>query len=106
MNEFSPKEFKVIALRECPVPVGMPTQSKPPPPIRLLKIEADGDAWKGLIKPKIRLTGRWLERAGFSPGSHVHVTCVAPGIIELRSSDNTAINEAKPTPSEPSEDPF
>lgn len=52
--------------------------------IRTLKIEADGDLWKGLVKPKIRLMGRWLERAGFKPGEHVHVTCLAPGIIELR----------------------
>lgn len=57
------------------------------PAVRVLKIEADGDAWKGLIKPKIRLMGHWLERAGFRPGQHVQVTCVAPGIIELRSSD-------------------
>ena len=57
------------------------------PAVRVLKIEADGDAWKGLIKPKIRLMGHWLKRAGFRPGHHVQVTCVAPGIIELRSSD-------------------
>ncbi len=57
------------------------------PSVRVLKIEADGDAWKGLIKPKIRLMGHWLERAGFRPGHHVQVTCVTPGIIELRSSD-------------------
>ena len=68
-----PKEWKLVALRDDRV--------------RVLKIEADGDSWKGLIKPKIRLMGRWLEQAGFSPGSHVHVTCVAPGIIELRSGD-------------------
>ena len=55
--------------------------------VRLLKIEADGDSWKGLIKPKIRLTGRWLERAGFRPGHRVRVMCVAPGVIELRSPD-------------------
>ena len=52
--------------------------------MRTLKIEPDGDRWKG-IKPKIRLTGRWLERAGFKPGERVSVTCVAPGFIELRS---------------------
>ena len=55
------------------------------PPIRQLKIEAEGDAWKGLLKPKIRLMGRWLERAGFTPGNHVEVVCVTPGVIELRS---------------------
>jgi hypothetical protein len=32
------------------------------PPIRTLKIEADGDSWKGRIRPKIRLMGHWLER--------------------------------------------
>lgn len=52
---------------------------EPSPTVRMLKIEADGDFWKGLIKPKIRLMGRWLERAGFRPGHCVHITCVAPG---------------------------
>jgi hypothetical protein len=56
-------------------------------PVRKLKIEAHGDPRKGLIKPKIRLTGNWLEQAGFSPGSHVHVLCIGRGVIELRSSD-------------------
>lgn len=63
---FNPKEFKIV-------------------PLRTLKIEADGDFWKGQIKPKIRLTGNWLERAGFSPGDRVHVTCISFGLIELRS---------------------
>lgn len=64
-------------------------------PVRMLKIEADGDPWKGLIKPKIRLMGRWLERAGFSPGRHVHVVCIAPGVIELRSPDALMLNETR-----------
>ncbi len=67
---------------------------------RLLKIEADGDPWKGILKPKIRLLGRWLERAGFPPGHHVHVTCVAPGLLELRCSEEP-MTEAKPTSSSP-----
>ena len=70
------------------------------PPVRMLKIEADGDFWKGLIKPKIRLMGRWLERAGFRPGHRVHITCVAPGVIELRSSDALTVNETKPASAE------
>lgn len=53
--------------------------------VRKLKIEETGDFWKKQLKPKIRLTGRWLERAGFKPGSHVWVRGVAPGVIELRS---------------------
>ena len=53
-------------------------------PERRLKVEGCGDIWKGQIKPKIRLTGRWLERAGFVPGYCVTVTSVAPGLLELR----------------------
>ncbi len=52
-------------------------------PVRTLKIEAAGDYWRGQIKPKIRLTGRWLKQAGFPPGARVQVICVAPGVIEL-----------------------
>jgi hypothetical protein len=63
-----------------------------PSPTRRLKIEADGDAWKG-IKPKIRLMGRWLEKAGFSPGRHVHITNIAPGVMMLRSSESMPLNE-------------
>lgn len=54
---------------------------------RTLKIEADGDRFKGALKPKIRLSGRWLERAGFEPGRRVSVTCVCQGKIELHSID-------------------
>jgi len=54
---------------------------------RTLKIEEDGDYWKGGVKPKIRLRGNWLERAGFRPGHRVCVKCVAPGILELRTQD-------------------
>ena len=55
--------------------------------MRTLKIEADGDFWKGLIKPKIRLTGKWLERAGFTPGHRVQVKCISSGIIELKCEE-------------------
>jgi len=78
-----------------------PTETDPP--CRSLKIEADGDPWKGLIKPKIRLVGRWLEEAGFRPGHHVRVTCLAPGVLELRSPDASPANEAKPDSSQSSE---
>jgi hypothetical protein len=54
---------------------------------RTLKIEADGDHWAEKIKPRIRLRGNWLERAGFKPGDRVNVACVAAGIIELRVSN-------------------
>ncbi len=58
-----PNGYQVNALRECPVTEPI----VPQPPIRTLKIEADGDFWKGLIKPKIRIKGHWLERAGSTP---------------------------------------
>jgi hypothetical protein len=51
---------------------------------RTLKIEASGDAWRGTIKPKIRLTGYWLEKAGFKPGHRVEVQCAAPGTLSLQ----------------------
>lgn len=52
---------------------------------RKLKIEEDGDFASGKIKPKIRLKGYWLERAGFKPGNHVSVNLIMEGVIELRS---------------------
>jgi hypothetical protein len=83
-----------------PPPVGqnpsIQQKSELPPPAtekvrsRSLKIEADGDTWKGRIKPKIRLRGHWLASAGFKPGQRTQVTLIAPGIIELRSSNSTA----------------
>ena len=63
-----------------------------PTKLRSLKIEAHGDFWKGLIKPKIRLSGKWLERAGFAPGHRVEVKCIAPGIIELRCDDHAKVD--------------
>lgn len=70
------------------------------PRVRMLKIEAEGDPWKGVVKPKIRIMGSWLDRAGFSPGNRVQVTCVAPGVIELRFHDASTVSETKRTLSE------
>ena len=83
-----------------------PPRLEPPPTVRTLQIEAEGDRWKGLIKPKIRLMGRWLERAGFPPGQRVQVTCVAPGVIELRSPGALSLNETQLPSVEPSNEPF
>jgi hypothetical protein len=60
---------------------------------RTLKIEEDGDRCKGRIKPKIRLCGKWLERAGFKPGYFVSVTHIADGILKLRSERNSELDE-------------
>jgi hypothetical protein len=63
---------------------------------RTLKIEADGDPWKGNVIPKIRLMGRWLDKAGFKPGSRVQITHIAAGVIELRSDDPSLLGEQAP----------
>jgi hypothetical protein len=60
---------------------------------RTLKIEEDGDRYDRGIKPKIRLRGNWLDRAGFKPGTRVNVTCVAHGIIELHSFGQASLQK-------------
>jgi len=70
--------------------------STPCVPLRTLKIEEEGDFSEHRVKPKIRLMGRWLEKAGFRPGGRVQVVCRAPGIIELRIPDALSSSEAKP----------
>ena len=52
--------------------------------VRSLAIEATGDFFRGKISPKIRLTGQWLERAGFKPGHRVEIHCEQPGNLTLR----------------------
>jgi hypothetical protein len=61
---------------------------------RTLRIEATGDFWRGKIKPKIRLTGEWLARAGFKPGHRVEVCMNEPGTLTLRFLAETAATEA------------
>ena len=51
---------------------------------RTLRIERTGDFFCGKITPKIRLAGKWLERAGFKPGHRVEVTLEQPGTLTLR----------------------
>ncbi len=54
---------------------------------RNLKIEATGDFAARKITPKIRLAGRWLERAGFKPGHRVEVRLDEPGKLTLCFSE-------------------
>ena len=49
----------------------LPNEGDPEQSVRRLKIEEHGDFFSGRVKPKIRLMGHWLERAGFKPGKHV-----------------------------------
>jgi hypothetical protein len=51
---------------------------------RTLKIEAVGDFACGEIKPRIRLSGLWLERAGFKPGQRVEIHLHKPGEMRLQ----------------------
>jgi hypothetical protein len=71
-----------------------PKESRPDLLVRTLKIEEHGDHFRGRIKPKIRLMGHWLERAGFQPGTRVSVTCLDSGVIELRC-EISKMNESK-----------
>ena len=56
---------------------------KPDRQNRSLQIEAVGDFARGEIKPRIRLHGNWLERAGFKPGHRVEVRLDRPGTMTL-----------------------
>ena len=55
---------------------------------RTLKIEAAGDFWGDKVSPKIRLSGQWLERAGFKPGNRVEIKIDQPGTLTLRFLDH------------------
>ena len=51
---------------------------------RILKIEETGDFYYCKVRPRIRLCGRWLERAGFKPGHRVQVEWIEAGVLSLR----------------------
>ena len=63
--------------------------------MRALKVEADGDAWGNGIKPKIRLSGKWLERAGVKPGERGRVSVRKPGVLEISALSIQAANNAQ-----------
>ncbi len=51
---------------------------------RILKIEETGDFYASTVRPRIRLSGRWLEQAGFKPGHRVQVEWIEDGVLSLR----------------------
>jgi len=57
---------------------------------RSLKIEAVGDFACHQIKPRIRLSGLWLEQAGFKPGHRVEVLVSKPGEMSLQFKEDGA----------------
>jgi hypothetical protein len=56
---------------------------------RSLKIEAIGDFAYRKIKPRIRLSGQWLEKAGFKPGHRVEILQSSPGELSLQFREET-----------------
>jgi hypothetical protein len=56
---------------------------------RSLKIETVGDFAVGKTKPMIRLTGRWLERAGFKSGHRATIEIPHPGELTLRFRESS-----------------
>jgi Toxin SymE, type I toxin-antitoxin system len=57
---------------------------------RTLKIEAVGDFAYRRIKPRIRLSGLWLEQAGFKPGHRVEIFTSKPGELSLQFKEECA----------------
>jgi hypothetical protein len=51
---------------------------------RTLKVAPTGDFWKGKAVPQIRLQGKWLEKAGIAPETHVEIENPAPGVLIIR----------------------
>jgi hypothetical protein len=60
---------------------------------RTLKIEAIGDFARGKITPRIRLTGCWLDRAGFKPGQRVEVHLLKPGEMTLLLKEEAPVTD-------------
>lgn len=54
---------------------------------RTLKIEDIGYRYRRTARQAsaIRLKGRWLARAGFTPGGRVELVVTEPGVIQLRT---------------------
>ncbi len=57
---------------------------------RNLKIEAIGDIAYRRVKPRIRLSGLWLENAGFKPGHRVAISSSKPGELSLQFREEGA----------------
>jgi hypothetical protein len=59
---------------------------------RSLKIEAVGDFAYRKIKPRIRLSGHWLEKAGFKPGHRAVIHESSPGELTLQFKERAPAN--------------
>lgn len=59
---------------------------------RSLKIEAVGDFARRKIKPQIRLSGQWLEKAGFRPGHRAVILVPRPGELTLQFKEQAPVS--------------
>ena len=59
---------------------------------RSLKIEGIGDFAYRKIKPRIRLSGRWLEKAGFKPGHRAVIHESRPGELVLEFKEHIPVS--------------
>ena len=50
---------------------------------RILKVEEVGDFWRKDTKPRIRLKGKWMLKAGIHPNTFVQVSNPQPGVLIL-----------------------
>ncbi len=67
-----------------PSPAQPGDQGRQAPRPRILKIEETGDFYASKVRPRIRLSGRWLEGAGFRPGHRVQIDWIEDGVLALR----------------------
>ena len=51
---------------------------------RKLKVEEVGDFYRKRTKPRIRLKGLWLMKAGILPNNHVVIENPEPGVLVLQ----------------------
>ena len=59
---------------------------------RSLKIESIGDFAYRKIKPRIRLSGHWLEQAGFKPGHRALIHVSRPGELTLQFKEHSPVS--------------
>ena len=66
---------------------------------RTLKIEAVGDFAAQNIKPRIRISGAWLDRARFPPGHRVAIQQTLPGelTLQVQNHDHSATMNTEKT---------
>ena len=57
---------------------------------RKLKVEEVGDFWRKNTKPRIRLSGKWMMKAGILPNNYVKVSNPQPGMLVLQLVEEEA----------------